>query len=108
MSYNTLQTRAAFGYYDDFLELAFRFGFSTVFLINAWTAVVDPGGFLKLIESNFVARTVGHYQLQLYVIAINDLILGILILIGFRRKLVLAWAGIWLLIVTFFKATSLI
>jgi uncharacterized membrane protein YphA (DoxX/SURF4 family) len=108
LSYNSVKTRLAFGYYDNLMDFVFRLGFSTVFLANSWTAVVDPGGFLKLIENNILARMVGHFQLQLYMIVINDFILGLLILAGFKRKLVYVWAGAWLLIVTFFKITSLI
>jgi hypothetical protein len=108
LSHNTLQNRAVFGYYDTIGDWIFRMGFSTVFLANSWTAVVDPNGFLKLIENNIAGRLIGHYQTQLYMIAINDFVLGLLILSGFRRKLVYTWAGAWLLIVTFFKITSLL
>jgi uncharacterized membrane protein YphA (DoxX/SURF4 family) len=93
---------------DWWLEWSFRIGLATVFLINAVTAITDPSGFLKLLQHNFVAQIVGHYQVLLYVIAVNDFILGLLILLGFARRYVLAWAGVWLMIVTFFKATSLV
>jgi uncharacterized membrane protein YphA (DoxX/SURF4 family) len=108
LSHNSIHARAAFGFNDGVLDLVFRAGFATVFLANSWTALVDPDGFLRLIEDNFLAQLVGHYQLQLYTIAVNDLILGVLILTGFQRKYVRAWAGAWLIIVTFFKITSLI
>ncbi len=93
---------------DRFLELCFRLGFGMVFLINAVTAFVDPEGFKKLIEANFMSRALGHTQLMLYVIAINDLLLGLFIMVGFKKKYVYAWAGVWLFIVTFMKFTSLI
>jgi uncharacterized membrane protein YphA (DoxX/SURF4 family) len=99
---------AAAGGFDRLLELVFRIGFATIFLTNAWTSLAEPDSFLKLIEGNFLARMVGHYQLQLYIIAINDFLLGLLILIGIKKRYVYAWAGAWLLIVTFFKITSLI
>jgi uncharacterized membrane protein YphA (DoxX/SURF4 family) len=108
LSYNAVRARAILGSPEIIFDLAFRFGFATVFLANSWTALVDPGGFLKLIEGNFVAQLVGHYQVMLHVIAINDFILGLLILSGFKRTYVHAWAGAWLIVVTFFKITSLI
>ncbi len=94
--------------FDNILELLFRFGFAAVFLINTWAAIVQPSSFLKLIENNFAAQLVGHYSFQLRIIALNDFILGLLILSGFKKKYVYAWAGLWLMIVTFFKTTSLV
>jgi len=108
LSQNAMHVRAVIGSYDSIFDWIFRLGFATVFLANSWTAVVDSAGFLMLIENNFLARLAGHFQLQLYVIMANDLLLGVLILCGFRRQLVYAWAGAWLIIVTFFKITSLI
>lgn len=93
---------------ENVLELLFRFGFATVFLINAWAALAQPDSFLNLIQNNFAARFVGHYSIQVYAIALNDGLLGILILLGIKKKYVYAWAGTWLMTVTFFKITSLI
>lgn len=93
---------------DNVLELLFRFGLATVFLINAWTALARPDSFLNLIQNNFAARLVGHYSIQVYAIALNDALLGALILFGIKKKYIYAWAGTWLMIVAFFKVTSLI
>lgn len=108
MSHNSVKVHSALGRYTTLMDWVFRVGFSTIFLSNAWTAVVDPDGFVKLMEGNFLARMVGHFEAQVYIIAINDLLLGILILTGFKRNFVYAWAGAWLIVVTFFKATSLV
>jgi uncharacterized membrane protein YphA (DoxX/SURF4 family) len=92
---------------DSFLEWAFRLGLSSVFIINSITALKQPDSFLSLIKHNFVAVHIGHYQVLLDVIAVNDMTLGILLLIGFKKKYVYAWAGVWLAIVSFFKLTAL-
>jgi hypothetical protein len=92
---------------DIFLDWAFRLGLGSVCIINSLTALIQPDGFRKLIEHNFIAQSVGHYQLQLYIIAVNDMLLGLILLSGFKKKYVYAWAGMWLAIVTFFKITSL-
>ncbi|MCW1908490.1 MAG: hypothetical protein KIH63_004075, partial [Candidatus Saccharibacteria bacterium] len=93
---------------NNVLELLFRIGFASIFLTNAWVALAHPGSFLDLVEGNFASRLVGHYSLQVYAIAINDGLLGLLVLSGIKKKYVYAWAGVWLLIVTFFKITSLV
>lgn len=108
MSVNSTRVHNALGRYDSLFDWVFRIGFATIFLSNTWTALVDPQGFVKLMEGNFLARMVGHFEVQVYIIAINDFLLGLLILSGFKRRLVYAWAGAWLIIVTFFKATSLL
>jgi hypothetical protein len=79
---------------DIFLDWAFRLGLGSVFIINSLTALIQPDGFRKLIEHNFIAQSVGHYQLQLYIIAVNDMLLGLILLSGFKKKYVYAWAGI--------------
>jgi len=106
-SYNAAYVRSILGN-DGPLELVFRIGFATIFLTNAWTSLADPSSFLRLIDQNILGHLVGHYELQLYLIALNDSALGLLILSGYKKRLVYAWAGAWLLIVTFFKITSLL
>ncbi|HEY5550035.1 MAG TPA: hypothetical protein VIK37_02450 [Candidatus Saccharimonadales bacterium] len=93
---------------DSLLEWVFRVGLASVFIINSITAIFQPGSFRGLLENNFVGAFLGHYQLLLYVIAVNDLFLGLLLLSGVKKKYVYAWAGIWLAIVSFFKLTALI
>lgn len=94
--------------FDHLQEWAFRFGFFAVFALNGVVALVKPADFLKLLEHNFIAQALGHHQLMLYAIAANDIILGLLILLfGSKKRFILAWAGLWFLIVTFFKVTSL-
>lgn len=89
------------------LDFCFRIGFALVFIINSVTAIMQPAGFKKLIDSNFLAHMLGHTQIMLYVICVNDALLGVLIVSGIKRQWVYAWAGLWLFIVTFIKFTSL-
>ncbi len=96
------------GFVQQSLEICFRIGFALVFIINSATAIIEPEGFRKLIESNFLLRTIGHTQIMIYIIAANDALLGLLILFGWKKKWVFAWAGLWLFIVTFMKFTTLL
>lgn len=91
-----------------FLEYSFRVGLGLVFIINSFSALYQPDAFRKLIEGNFISHALGHTQLMLYIIAVNDAILGLLIILGFKKRYVYAWMGIWLFIVTFMKFTSLL
>jgi hypothetical protein len=90
------------------LDWLFRVGFAMVFIINAATALVQPDSFRKLIEGNFISHALGHTQIMLYIIVVNDFFLGLLILSGWKKKYVYAWSGAWLFIVTFMKFTSLL
>lgn len=83
--------------------LTFRMGFASIFLINSINAWLQPNDFIKLIENNPIIGLVGHIDLMVALIAVNDLILGILILSGRLKKLVYAWSGVWLLIVAAVK-----
>lgn len=85
----------------------FRTGFASIFIVNAIYAAVHPQEFLSLLEQNVIARAIGHADLLIKVTTINDLLLGILILTGWRSKLITAWAGLWLLLVAGLKLMNL-
>jgi uncharacterized membrane protein YphA (DoxX/SURF4 family) len=93
---------------DYFLDWAFRLGFASVFFINSLTALIKPESFLSLLDQNFLTQAIGHYQIFIYLIAINDFTICALILTGIKKKYVYAWAGVYLAVVTFFKATSIL
>ena len=91
------------------LNLTFRLGFAGVFLINSLTAWIEPAAFSALLNREptaLLTRAVGLEPL-LALIAVNDLVLGGLILTGRCKTYVLAWAGVWLLAVTVVKMVSL-
>ena len=96
------------------LELIFLIGLAGVFLVNAVVAWVEPTGFVKLVRDSAVGSWLGLADAGwlVPVIGVNDLVVGVGILAaiwsrGTSRRLVLAWAGVWLLAVTLLKVTAL-
>ena len=96
------------------LEMIFLLGLAGVFLANAVVAWVDPSSFVTLAHQSRVGRWLhlGDASWLVPVICVNDLVVGIAVLaaIWSRRapkRLILAWAGLWLLAVTLLKLTSL-
>lgn len=90
------------------LAWLFRVGFAGVFLVNSIVAIVDPSGFVKLMQSSFMGAFIHDFQPFVGLIAVNDFTLGLLILSGRWQNYVLAWSGLWLLAVTLIKLSSLI
>jgi hypothetical protein len=88
-------------------------GLAGVFLVNALVAVLQPSDFTGLVERSLIGRlapaVTGSWTA--WAIGINDLTLGILLVVSIRsrpvRSLVLAWAALWLFAVTVVKVTSL-
>jgi hypothetical protein len=95
------------------LECALLAGLAGVFLVNALVAVLQPSDFTGLVDRSLLGRwfpaVTGDWMAWL--IGINDLLLGLcLVATTWVRRLrppVLAWAGMWLLVVTVIKVTSL-
>lgn len=92
---------------DIFLHWLFRLGFASIFLVNSVTAWLHPASFVELLHAFPPAQWVGHTDLLLILIGVNDLILGLLILMGIGKKFVWTWAGVWFAIVTIVKFFSL-
>ncbi len=92
----------------DLYEWAYRIGFATIFLVNAIYAAIHPEDFVKLLENNIVASKIGFANQMVMFTAVNDLVLGILILTGWKKRLVNAWAGIWLILVAGLKLMNLV
>lgn len=86
----------------------FRMGFAGVFLVNSIVAVVDPGGFIKLMQGSFMRHFIQDFTPLVWLIVANDLALGMMILSGRWQNYVLAWSGLWLLGVTLVKLSTLI
>lgn len=86
----------------------FRLGFASIFLVNATYAFINPDDFTKLLAENAIAKHIGHADLLVKCASVNDLLIGILILGGWRKKLTYAWAGAWLLIVASLKLMNLV
>jgi hypothetical protein len=89
------------------LERIFRIGFAGVFLINSLVAIVDPGGFVKLMQNSFMGNFIQDFTPFVWMIVLNDLVLGMLILSGRWSHYVLAWSGLWFLAITAIKLSDL-
>jgi hypothetical protein len=95
------------------LECALLAGLAGVFLVNALVAALQPSDFTGLVERSLLGRwfpaVTGDWMAWL--IGVNDLLLGLcLVATSWVRRLrpsMLAWAGLWLLVVTVIKVTSL-
>ena len=88
-------------------QLLFRLGFAGVFLVNALVALLDPSGFIKLMQGSFMGGFIHNFTPFIGLIALNDFVLGLLILSGRWQNYVLAWSGLWLLAVSVIKLSSL-
>ncbi len=85
----------------------FRFGFASIFLVNAIYATIEPESFTSMLAANPVANAIGHHDLMVKITMVNDLLLAIFIIGGWRKRLVYAWAGMWLLLVAGLKMMNL-
>lgn len=75
----------------------FRIGLSSFFLANSITAWFASDAFRELLDQNKLTSAVGHPDLLLKFIGINDALLFLLILSGRFRKLATIWGSIWLI-----------
>ena len=93
------------------LELVFLLGLGSVFLVNAAVAIVEPAGFQELVAASPVGGLIGGAAWIAPLIAVNDFLIGTSIIAAYRIRMlrapVLAWAGLWLLMVTVMKATTM-
>jgi hypothetical protein len=98
---------------ERWFEVALLGGLAGVFLVNALVAWLQPSDFVDLVKRSTLADLApfdtGRWLV--WVIGLNDLALGVLLVIAIRRRSirppVLAWSGVWLLAVTVVKVTSL-
>ena len=94
--------------FDTFLQLIFRVGFASIFLINAVVAALRPEDFLGMLENNIIASRLGYHDLMIKFTMINDLLLGVFLLLGKYKRLVYPWAGAWLITVAGLKLMNLV
>ena len=97
------------------MEIVFTLGLAGVFLVNAVVAVVSPSDFTDLIDKSSLAGTF-HLTGSTWVagaIFVHDVLVGLAVLATFWtprrgvRLAILAWAGLWLLLVAVVKLTAL-
>jgi hypothetical protein len=95
------------------LEAVLLAGLAGVFLVNALVAVLQPSDFTGLVDRSLLGRWFPAFagSWVVWANAINDLSLGLCLVAATwsrrARPYVLAWAGIWLFVVTVIKVTSL-
>ena len=98
---------------EGWFDVALHVGLAGVFLVNALIAWLQPDDFVDLVRHSAVA---GLFPVEpgrwvAWVIGLNDVVLGVLLVATIRcgrnRAAVLAWSGVWLLSVTVIKMTSL-
>lgn len=96
------------------LELVFLLGLAGVFLVNAAVAAIQPSDFVSLVEDSGVGRWLGVTDTGWIapVIFVNDLVVGLAVVFAVwarpsARAAILAWAGLWLFVVTVVKLTAL-
>ncbi len=97
------------------LEIVFVVGLAGVFLVNAAVAVASPSDFTDLIDKSAVGDAL-HLTGSTWIAAAifaHDVVVGLAVLatiwIAVRglRLAILAWAGLWLLLVAVVKLTAL-
>lgn len=93
------------------LDFVFLLGLGGVFLANAAVAVIQPQTFTTLVADSPLGRLIGDGTWVAPLITANDLLIGLAVIAVHRfkrlRLAVLAWAGVWLMIVTVLKATTM-
>ncbi|HUS26348.1 MAG TPA: hypothetical protein VMY99_03305 [Nevskiaceae bacterium] len=87
------------------LDMIFRVGFASIFLINTLVAWLSPNDFVHLLQNNPLVPVPSGISLTflVHIAAFNDLAIGIFVLMGRWKKWVYAWAGAWFLVVTLTK-----
>jgi hypothetical protein len=94
-------------------DVALHGGLAGVFIVNALIAWLQPSDFVGLVEHSALAgwSPVEPGRWVAWAICVNDLALGILLVVTFRtrrpRAAVLAWSGVWLLAVSVIKVSAL-
>ena len=75
-----------------------RFGLACAFLANSLTAFLEPDEFNDLVSGSFLAKIL-PVSVATFVtfIAFNDLIVAILLLVGWKSSKVAIWASIWII-----------
>lgn len=78
-------------------DLILRFGLACAFLANSLTAFLYPDEFKEVISGSFISHFL-PISVSAFVIfvGINDLIVAILLLLGWKVSKVAIWASIWI------------
>jgi uncharacterized membrane protein len=75
-----------------------RLGLACAFLANSLTAFFSPEEFKDLISGSFVAKILPvSVSAFIIFIGVNDLVVAILLLVGWKISKVAIWASIWII-----------
>jgi hypothetical protein len=84
--------------------------FTTLVSLTADATTVAPLSFEQLVAASPVGELLGHGAWLAPAIAANDGLTGAAVIVSHRltwaRPFVLAWAGLWLFVVTLMKLTT--
>ena len=105
-----MTARLAWTFKGRALEFMFLVGLGGVFIANAVVALLEPESFEQLVAASPAGELLGHGAWLAPAIAANDGLTGAAVIVSHRltraRPFVLAWAGLWLFVVTLMKLTT--
>jgi uncharacterized membrane protein YphA (DoxX/SURF4 family) len=76
-----------------------RYGLGIIFIANALVAFFAPAEFIEIIENFFIINFL-PIRPEVFVpiiIGLNDIVVGLLLIVGFATRRVAIWATIWLI-----------
>lgn len=102
--------RAKTAWRDRDPEPLVRIGVASIFLVNAAVAFVNPDDFGDVLRANALGQHLSDDLIRWSVVlaGVNDLLLGLALLIVRNRYLLIGWMAAWLLVVAVTKAMNLI
>lgn len=85
-----------------------RIAFASVFLVNAVSVWIDPYTSIEMFEKSILHNWVPNPTQAVHFINLNDLLMGLLILVNRWNGYLLAGIGFWLIATTVVRLASLI
>ncbi len=85
-----------------------RITFASVFLVNALSVWIDPYTSIQMFQKSILNYWVTNPVPLVHFINLNDLLLGLIILVNRWNGYLLAGMGFWLLSTTFVRMASLV
>lgn len=93
---------------EPLLHWLIRLGLACIFLSNSLGAFYDTSSYMDLMRTSFMGRFIADLRPWVEFIKFNDLILGLLILSGYRQPYVWAWAGLWLIVASLIRFSAVV
>jgi hypothetical protein len=83
-----------------------RLGLGLIFLSNSLGAWYDTSSYMDLLRTSFFGRVFEDLRPWVGFIKYNDLLTGVLLLVGAWPKYVMAWAGLWMVAVAVVRVSA--